>query len=353
MRRLALGVFLATAALPAAADVAFRPVVEATLDRAILPAHAAFAAAAGEEREAIKTLCATPSETTLDASRKRFIELVGGFGRVEPFRLGPAVEDNRFDRLLFWPDRRGRGQRQVEALLAAGGEVDPVVLRGKSVAVQGLPALELVLYGTGAEALAGHGGTARCQTGLAIAAAVEQTAAELEAGWHGDFGATMRGAGDDPASLYRSHGEVVKDLLQSAAEVLQTDATLKLGPSVIGAAPGEGNPRLAPFWRSGATATLLIGNARSLTDLATPELQAALGTGDGNAIPQARFELTQAARALTPLVGQPLPDVAAGEDGHRRLVYATSPLAAAQRIYGVTIPAAFGFAAGFNALDGD
>ena len=57
------------------------------------------------------------------------------------------LQDNRFERILYYPDRKGLGLRQVQALLA---EQDASVLavgalEGKSVAVQGLGALEFVL----------------------------------------------------------------------------------------------------------------------------------------------------------------------------------------------------------------
>ena len=349
---LAVLAFVVLAAAPAAAqDVDLRPVVEAALSKAALPAHEALAAAAAGELEAVRALCDAPADASLSAARAGFIALAKAYGGVEPFRLGPAVEDNRFERLLFWPDRRSRGQRQIEALIAAGGEADVAVLRGKSVAVQGLSALELLLYGSGAETLASAQGSARCRYGVAVAGAIALTADELVAGWR-SFGRTLLAAGEGGASPYRSHAEVVKDLLEAAAELLQADATLKLGENVIGAAPGEGNPRLAPLWRSGATVSLILGNAETLAALATPELQAALAaTGDDAAA--IRFELAQVARALGPLAGTPLTAAAADAGGHRRLRYATGPLAAAYRLFAQRVPAAFGFATGFNAMDGD
>ncbi len=69
--------------------------------------------------------------------------------------MGPAREDNRFERLFFWPDRRGRGLRQVQGILAEEDETatDPATLYQKSVAVQGLLALDFVLSGEGNETL--------------------------------------------------------------------------------------------------------------------------------------------------------------------------------------------------------
>jgi uncharacterized protein len=51
-----------------------------------------------------------------------------------------VVEENRLERILFFPDRKGTGLKQVQATLAASDETatDVAALSGKSVAM--LPA---------------------------------------------------------------------------------------------------------------------------------------------------------------------------------------------------------------------
>ena len=332
---------------------AFRPVVETMVTDVIVPAHAALSAAAVVEVDAMDRLCTEPSAAGLDEAREAFRALVAAFGGVEAYRFGPAREDNRFERLFFWPDRRSRGLRQVEALLA---EADPSALevetlRQKSVAVQGLTALEYVLFGDGAEVLAQTDGF-RCRYGAAVADAIAATAAEIEAGWRGPFGNALLAAGDGADGPYQSHGEVLKEILEAAAELLQIDADLKLGPAVIGETPGAGNPRLAPLWRSAATVPMLLANADAIAALAGPALESVLGD-EAQAASQARFELAQVHRALDPIAGMDVVEAAADADAHKRLTYARIPLTSAQRLFAQRIPATFGFAAGFNALDGD
>ncbi len=72
--------------------------------------------------------------------------------------------------MLFWPDRKGTGLKQVQAALASKDPTaaDAAQLAGKSVAMQGLGALEFVLYGTGSEELATAGESYRCAYGAAI-----------------------------------------------------------------------------------------------------------------------------------------------------------------------------------------
>ena len=131
---------------PAAAQTGpvFALAVDRAIERVIIPGYASLAAASGGLAVAMSGLCAAPSPAALAAARERFAGVVAAFSRVELFRFGPARESNRFERLFFWPDRRGRARRQVEALIARKDEaaLEVAALRAKSVAVQGLLALE-------------------------------------------------------------------------------------------------------------------------------------------------------------------------------------------------------------------
>lgn len=336
------------------ADVAARryaPAVAAMVHDVIVPQHAAFVEAAIDAAHAVADLCVAPAPEALVRARTKFAALVAAFGRIEAYRFGPARENNRFEKIFYWPDRRGRGQRQVETLIAAEdpAALDPEALRDKSVAVVGLTALEFALYGDDDALL--RPDAYRCRYGAAVAIAIASTATELEAGWRGPFGAAMLNAGD-PGSAYRSHAEALQDILAGAAELLQIDADLKLGESVIGDAAGEGNPKLAPFWRSGQTVALLLANADGVAALAGPPLETLLG-GDSVAARAARFELAQVRRGLSPVATADIVAAAADDDGHRHLAFARSPFAAAQRLFAIRIPGDFGFVTGFNALDGD
>ncbi len=65
-------------------------------------------------------LCTTPSQAALDAARKSpSARTVDAWSRIEIIRFGPVTEENRLERMLFWPDRKGTGLKQVQAALAA------------------------------------------------------------------------------------------------------------------------------------------------------------------------------------------------------------------------------------------
>ncbi|UOM32932.1 imelysin family protein [Acuticoccus sp. I52.16.1] len=355
MSRLILSLLAALAlTAPAAAQVAFRPAVERAIDDVIVPAYAALVDAAAAEAEAMEALCRAPSPPeALMAARARFADLVAAFGRVELYRFGPAREDNRFERIFFWPDRRGRGLRQVQSLLADEDETatDPETLYRKSVAVQGLLALDFVLSGEGNETLM-DAQSFRCRYGAAIAATIERNAAAILDGWQGagGYAALMRAA---DGNIYRSHGEVAQDLVKAAAEEVQIVRDFKLG-NVLGDAPADARPRLAPFWRSNLALTSIDANIDGIAALGAA-VATVLPAGEREMRGALAFELSRAKGAIAPLADDPRPlaEIVADPEAHRRLAYARSPLGGTFRILDQRMPAALGLTLGFNSLDGD
>ncbi len=118
------------------------------LERHIRPGYASLAAAAVKARQSVGKDCLAAGA----ASRKRigaaYDRLVTAWGRVEHIRFGPITTQNRLERIMFWPDRRGIGARQLARAMTRRDEsiLDPSTLATRSVALQGLTALEFVLF---------------------------------------------------------------------------------------------------------------------------------------------------------------------------------------------------------------
>ena len=294
---------LAGLASPAAADeAAYKALTGEIVEAVILPAHREFDRAAQDQAVRMAALCEDPNATALAAAQVGFSDLVVAFSAVEFYRFGPARDQNRFERLFYWPDRKGRGLRQVQALIAKQDQTgaDPDRLAGKSVAVQGLLALDFVLAGTGSDALAAGADSHRCRYGRAIADRIAAVAGDLLADWSGPggYGALLRNPGHDNP-IYRSHAEALQELLRAYAEQLQIVHGFKLSRVVLDA-PEKAKPKRAPFWRSGNWMPMVIANLTALETLFSglaieshlPEQQSGLAD-------QLLFELKQARQALT------------------------------------------------------
>lgn len=357
MRRLLAAICFSLVATSAWAQTDLNEITRGMIEGHILPGYATLVGVANTQHMAAQALCEAPSADALNEAQRRFGDLVEAWSAVEFIRFGPAREDNRYERLFFWPDRNGRGLNQVQGVLASQDEsvINVDSLQGKSVALQGLLALDYVLFGSGFEALA-DGDAHRCGYAAAISGAIADTAAQLFDSWMGPQGyaALMLSPGPGNA-VYRSQGEALQELLRAMAEQLQIVHDAKI-VRVAGNDTSQARPRLAPFWRSGQAMGNIIANAQAMqslneaggfADLLPAQAQRYAGT--------ARFELSQIVTRLSALegTGRDLENIVTSEETHGRFVSNTLPLAGAMRIIGEVYPAELGLTLGFNSLDGD
>lgn len=332
--------------------------VNRAIDRVIVPGYASFAEAASAQAASMTRLCTEASEDALSEAQAAFAKLVTAFSPVELYRFGPARAENRFERLFFWPDRRGRGLRQVQRLISSEDPtaLDGAALAAKSVAVQGLLALDFVLSGTGSDSLVSGPSGYRCRYGTAIADAIRKTAEETRDGWTSPSGYAnvMRGAGPGNA-VYRSHAEAIQELLQAAREQIQIVRDLKL-VALVGDSQRPAKPKTVPFWRSGLALNAILANIEGvMTLLEEGGLRELLPDDRKSLTNELAFELRQAHRAISDQsrTGSDVTKIVPDSEAHHRLSYAAIPLGGAFSILSERLPQALGLSLGFNSLDGD
>jgi predicted lipoprotein len=284
-------------------------VMERAVDGFIRPGYRHFTEEADTMEESMAMLCDAPSSKSLTNAQSTFGDLVEAWSRIEIVRVGPVLDDNRFERILFFPDRKGTGLKQVQAALA---KPDPSVtsvetLKGKSVAMQGLGALEFVLFGTGAETLTTTEGSYRCQYGTAIAANLQRLGSELSAAWDAPTGvaAAWKAPGPDNP-LYRDEAEAAKELLGVLVHAAETIRDQRIEQFYKGE-PKKALPRQAIYWRSGNTFRSITANieaVRALLD--TSGMVDLLAEGNRSVVSSTDF----VARSLSRVSGDIKPDVA-------------------------------------------
>lgn len=319
------------------------------------PGYARLSSAARSEADALAALCAAPGPGTLADARKGFASLVDAHARVEFVRFGPIAENNGIERFLFWPDRKGLAQRQVQAILAGRDEsaTRPETLREKSVAVGGLNALEFVLFGTGADDLSGPNGAFRCRYGAAIGANLAGLASGVAAAWNASNGIADRLMGPKPADpTYRAQADVVAEIVGTLVHGIEAMRDLRLKPA-LGAGPHAAKPNLFLYRRSSLTASALAANvegfaalfgAARLADLLAPE-QRWIG-------PSAELEFETVSSTLA-RVRTPLADAVSDPDSYRTLSALVVETSGLQDLFDRQMAPALGVSAGFSSLDGD
>lgn len=355
MRVLLLLTALLCATPVVAQQVNSEQVVENAIDKVIRPGFADFDADAGALKSDMQYLCTTPSGQLLSVARAQFGEVVKSWSRIELLRLGPLLTDNRSERVLFWPDRKGIALRQVQSVLAGADETatDPATLRDKSVALQGLGALEFVLFGAGYEALSTAEGDFRCRYGMAIATLIAGIAGEMNTEWLDPEGISKRlieSPPEDPE--FRSSREVIEKLVGLLSHGIEAIRDQRLLP-FVGRDGAEPKPRSALFWRSNRTVASIAANFDGLRDLFVNSGLGQTTAEDGAWIADsAAFEFGNVDRAAE-VITSPLEEAVADPAQKKALDYLVILTGSLQTLIGENLSVALGLSVGFSSLDGD
>ncbi len=323
----------------------------------IVPGYERLAQAAELEAQRIGDLCESPSDAALEQARQQFEGLVQAWSRIEIVRFGPVLENNRLERILFWPDRRGIGLKQVQGLLADKDDAATSLegLRQKSVAVQGLGALEFVLHGTDAETLATNEGSYRCQYGRTIATAIQATAEELVDAWTASDGIAAHMRDPKPENPdYRDRTEVLRELLGVWVHGAEMLRDTRLGPVLgVGEGPQGANPKQGLFWRSNLTVSSARWNVAGMRDLfIISGLGDLIEEKDRWAAGAYVFELDNFEKTAKG-ADKPLAEMLADKDGWDRVRYLWILTRSLQNIAVQQLATPLGVGVGFSALDGD
>ena len=331
-----------------------RAVITQSITEAIRPGFAAYAAETAKLVERATNDCGV-SDERLEVLRAQFKTVVLAWSRIELYRIGPLTLDNRSDKILFWPDRKGIALKQVQAILAGPDwdAFDAGTLKDKSVAVQGLGALEYVLFGTGSEQLETIESDFRCNYALAIATLLSGTATQMSAEWNDESGISARLIRPTPDDIdFRSEDEVKQALVGLLAHGVEAIRDQRILP-FLGRKGEKAKPKSALFWRSSMTIGSILANFEGLRALFdASELSAYVPTEDARIGDEAVTEFAKVATSgavITDPVEQGL-----GDPGQLKalqdIVVSSQQLGT---LLGEELPAALGLSVGFSSLDGD
>lgn len=344
-------------ALPAAAyaNQASDKVIANAIDGFIRPSYGRLVEDTAALEKSVDALCAAPSADKLKAAREAFSKTTVTWSEIEIIRFGPITEQNRLERMLFWPDRKGTGLKQVQAALADKDETatDAAKLGDKSVAMQGLGALEFVLFGTGADELASTSAAYRCAYGKAMAGNIGKIATDVDAAWRDDKGFASQWQHPGPQNpLYRSASEAVTALLEVYVNGLELVRDVRVG-GFLGKDAASDKPKQALYWRSQGTAASLGGNIAGMKALFDASQFGSLLPTDSEWIAQSiDFEFANAQNAVAGITG-PIDTVLANPDKRAKLTYFGVVTSSLSELFGTRLSGALGLTAGFSSLDGD
>lgn len=349
-----------SAGVATAAQDAPRPPIEPVLEQMlagyIRPGYAALDVAAADLSSSMTALCSAPSGVSLEAARSAFRTTVDRWGRMEWLRLGPVMSDNRLERILFFPDRKGTGRKQVQAAIASKSDTVTSVasLAGQSVAMQGLGAIEFLLFGSGSEALTGTKASHRCAFAQSAADNLVNLSEQIIAGWRDDtelVAVFRKPEPDNP--LFRTDQEALNLLLGQMIHGLEAIRDIRLRAFLNKEGPIRDRPKSALFWRAGMTLPSIEANLEGLEALFN---ESGIEVVSKDMAPRLadtiRFEFRQAIQTAQSL-DAPLSDLLTDPQTRDKLVYLDYAIKIIIDRLDQEFAQAGGLAVGFSFGDGD
>jgi predicted lipoprotein len=329
-------------------------VMQRAVDEVIRPGYRNAQQSAARLTTAMKDLCDDGTQQTLDKAKSAFDDTIRYWSNIEIVQIGPVIQDNLFEHILFYPDRKGVGLKQVQALIAKADPKDTTVdtIAGKSVALQGLTALEYVLYGTGSEDLIKQKNGFRCLYGAAVAGNVQREAGEVVAAWEKPDGVQGSWKHPGPKSEdFMDNKEAVTALLGILVHGAETVRDQRLEQFYKGK-DSSPKPKMAIYWRSKNTWKSMAANLEGLRTLWQKAGMAELLPADRKPIAEA---IDANLKSLLEMVPKLNPDIeVATSDAEKAkldalLVSTRELITKISDDYG----SAIGLSAGFSFSDGD
>lgn len=364
IRNLIAGLLLVCAAAPASAvtDDDYARAMRETAHAVIVPGYQDFAGTTEALRRDIGALCAAPSATSLQQAQGAFAATVLQWARLQFISFGPVAEHQRAFRLEYWPDKRNVVGRQLAEVLS---KQDPAALEPEhfattSVGVQGLPALERLLFEDDAlpqVAPQASGATFRCALMVAIGDNLNTIATEIVTGWTGgETPFLQRLDQPDPEdeempSPRDAAARLLNDLLTATIAIRDMKLLAPLGESLA-----KAKPQAAEYWRSDQSLAVLSANLEGLRDLFGTD--GGLGgllraTPEGAPVAEAfAATLDQAFRARD-RISMPLGQAAADPTQREDVEGLAEQLLRLRDLLSGPVATDLNLPIGFNALDGD
>ncbi|MBZ9936501.1 hypothetical protein LB518_09360 [Mesorhizobium sp. BR1-1-16] len=330
---------------------ALNAVTRRAVEDFIIPAYKDLAAATAKLVAAIDAAAPQAPAAPDDATRAAFSAVIAAFAKVDFLRFGPMAEQGRLEKFSYYPDRHGTGARQLRRMLATPDptQLEPGAVAKLSAAVQGLPALESLIFTADSDA---ETRDYRWRLAAAIAGNLDQIARDTLDGWTkpGGWQALMEQPGGSNI-VYRDAEEPVIEILKAITTGLLQIRDQRMLPA-LGEDFAAAKPNRAAFVASGNALAYLAASGAAIEEIAraadlfslTPTEAPKLGAASS-----AGFAAYRAGITASPSWQAAFANAAS----YKHLRDAFDALKALEDLYSFRFPAEAGISPGFNALDGD
>ena len=328
----------------------------------VVPQYQAMTAAFGELDRTTDAFCTAPGAAGLETARSAWRVAMESWVTAATFELGPIGEDNRELRIEFWPDANDNVPRAVEQLLARDDALTAETLARQSVAAQGLPALEILLFESDVDVLAefasGDRAGRRCTYARAITGNLLGMARAVEDGWTSDGGYAAQLASSGRGSdVFATREAAIDEVVNGLVTTLSVTRNDRLADPLGGDTVADAKPFRAE--------SVLSGNSFANVAAALRGAQAIYDAGAGFGFDDYLRDSDRDALASTisgeftalqdRIAAMPAPLAAAVQDEQLRprVVELLDRATTLSRLIETDLSAAMDVTVGFNENDGD
>jgi predicted lipoprotein len=282
-------------------------------------------------------------------TQKQFRTTYLDWAKVQHITIGPMAYLKRIERFQYWPDKHFVKGKQIRRLL---NNPLPTLslqqLQQKSVAVQGLPALERLLFPKGDTFP-----YTQCPLSILISQNLHAIAQENYTDWTKppvNFRDELLNP-NESVGIYASKGAIAGQLFHLLSTQLLSIEILKL-QRVLGKNNVHHKPRNLEAWRSGLSLPIIHTNLRSLQSLYLHGFDTHLKKVDAVLANNIMISFD---RLITLALNHDLPlyESLSQESNPEIIIEINQKLSALHRLIAVNMSQKMGFSEKFNALDGD
>ena len=319
----------------------------------VAPAFKALAGETNKLAQAADDFGAQPSQDGFATLRIAYESVSDAWMQAQFFRLGPLGSQQRSDRFEYWPEKRPIIDKQLAALLAnpKPESLEAGKFAQASVAVQGLPALERLLYGDTARQVLSAGPEQKSRIAVikAIAHNLDSLAQELAAAWEKVLSDPKTAA----SPFTQDPNEAAAQLYAGLMTGLQIVSDQKIaGPR--GQTLEKAKPKSAEQWRAGRSLKNIKLNLLALRGAAAGKSGfTTLLPADQSAL---KAEITAAfdsALAAADAAPEPLDAAVTDAEGRKKIGALLIAVNHVRDVMNQKVPPAIGISLGFNEMDGD
>ena len=237
----------------------------AVTDELIIPAYQNFESQSSVLISATEKFCSDLNESNLDSLKIAFQQSMTAWQAIQHIQFGPITYFNWNYRLQYWPDERGTSGRQLSTLIASQDETSLAneSFARQSVGVQGLPALESILYED--DALSEfQNNNYLCLLSETIARNINEISAGVTQRWVDEYRTLVLDPVD--GGFYEDAEDLSIYFLKSLQEAIAKIRDLKLAPA-LGESFASSRNRSAESWRSESSLANIKTNLVNLGSL--------------------------------------------------------------------------------------